>query len=830
MAITSGTRFGRYEIRSLLGTGGMGEVYLSQDTQLDRKVALKILPAEVASDKQRMLRFVQEAKAASALNHPNILTVHEIGQENSIHFIVTEFIDGVTLRQRLTDAPMEMSEALEITIQVAEALAAAHADGIVHRDIKPENIMIRRDGYVKVLDFGLAKLAERPTTDESAQTLAMTEPGLIIGTTQYMSPEQVRGLKVDTRTDIFSLGVTLYEMVAGCSPFTGATRSDVIAAILDREPGTLLRHARGVPAELERIAMKALAKEREERYQTAKDLLIDLRRLRQQPLAEAEHARSMQSEAKTAVIEAKRQEPAAGASGVEPAARLASGKESFFNGLKRHQTGVMIAVIALAAVATFVYFFGSRPSPGGANPDQAIDSIAVLPLANASGDANAEYLSDGITESIINSLSQLPRLRVQARATVFRYKGRDIDPQTAGRELNVQAVLMGRVQQRGDSLVIQADLVNVADGSQMWGARYNRKLSDIFTVQEEIAREISEKLRLRLTGEERERVTRSYTENIEAYRLYLKGRYEANKFTPEGLQKSIEYYNQAIALDPAYAPAYVGLAISYRIQANTGVFPANEVYPKANLATRKAIELDDRMAEARIEMVQGYLFYEYDRAAAEKEIARALELNPNSRDVHFYRHYFFETAGRVDEDKAAMKRAEELDPLSPIVGVNTGMAHYFAREYDAAIEQYRKTLGLDPQFFLTHLWLGHALEQKGLYPEAIAAYQQALALSKRHPRVLASLGHAYAMTGRRNDALKVLDELMQMQKRRYVQPFSIALLYTGLGEKDQAFIWLEKSYAERDYRLSWLKVDPQLDSLRTDPRFRELLGRIGLSS
>jgi TolB-like protein/Tfp pilus assembly protein PilF len=491
----------------------------------------------------------------------------------------------------------------------------------------------------------------------------------------------------------------------------------------------------------------------------------------------------------------------------------------------------MIAVIALAAaVASFAYFFGGRTSPGVATTSEAIDSIAVLPLANASGDANAEYLSDGITESIINSLSQLPGLRVQARATVFRYKGRDIDPQTAGRELNVQAVLMGRVQQRGDALVIQADLVNVADGSQMWGARYNRKLSDIFAVQEEIAREISEKLRLRLTGEERERATKNYTENIEAYRLYLKGRYEANKFTPEGLQKSIEYYNQAIALDPTYAPAYVGLAVSYRIQANTGVFPANEVYPRANLATRKAVELDDRMAEARIEMVQGYLFYEYDRAAAEKEIARALELNPNARDVHFYRHYYFETAGRADEDKAAMKRAEELDPLSPIVGVNTGMAHYFAREYDAAIEQYRKTLGLDPQFFLTHLWLGHALEQKGLYPEAMSAYQQALALSKRHPRVLASLGHAYAMTGRRNDALKVLDELMQMQKRRYVQPFSIALLYTGLGEKDKAFIWLEKSYAERDYRLSWLKVDPQLDSLRADPRFAELLGRIGLAS
>jgi eukaryotic-like serine/threonine-protein kinase len=521
LTISAGTQLGRYKIRSKIGAGGMGEVYLVQDTKLDRKVALKILPGEVAANQERMRRFVQEAKAASALNHPNIVTIHEIDQVNSTNFIATEFIDGETLRQRMRNAPLKLGEVLDVAAQVASALSAAHAAGIVHRDIKPENIMLRRDGIVKVLDFGLAKLTERPppdSVDTEAQTRAVvnTDTGMVMGTALYMSPEQARGLQVDARTDIFSLGVLVYEMVAGRLPFEGSNTNEILASILsDKEAQPLARYSREVPAELERIVWKALRKNREERYQTIKDLLLDLKSLKHRLEFDAEVERSRPPEMKSDQTMAGGTPPTLSGQ----TAQTIPLTESLLGRIKHHRRSLMIALLGLIVVAVgltyFIYF---------AVPARKIDSIAVLPFINASGDPNTEYLSDGISEALINSLTELPGLRVIARSTAFHYKGKEVNPQAVGRELNVRAVLMGRVRQLGDTLNIQVDLVDATTGAQLWGQEYERKASDVLSIKQAVAREVTEKLRLKLSGDEQRQLTKRDTTNAESFQFYLRGR------------------------------------------------------------------------------------------------------------------------------------------------------------------------------------------------------------------------------------------------------------------------------------------------------------------
>jgi serine/threonine protein kinase len=564
MTIESGSSLGHYEIRSQLGVGGMGEVYLAQDTNLGRRVALKLLPSEFTKDESRVRRFQQEARAASALNHPNILTIHEIGSENSTYFIATEYIEGRTLRDYMSGARMKTTEVLDVATQVASALAAAHAAGVVHRDIKPENIMLRLDGIVKVLDFGLAKLTERETPDMEAPTLVNTDAGVVMGTARYMSPEQVRGLFIDARTDVWSLGAVIYEMLTGRVPFTGETASDVIAGVLEREPQPLGLQGEEIP-ELKRIVSKALRKDREERYQTVKDLSLDLKSLKEELEFEAKLSRSAPPNAHKETFTPKSGRQTVSATTIDPAlstaeveaTRPTSSAEYIFREIKHHKKSAILAAAALVALmAVFSYFYFAR------GDSAAIDSIAVLPFINASADPNTEYLSDGITESLINSLSQLPKLRVVPRSTMFRYKGREVDPQIVGRELGVRAVLTGKLVQRGDTLSIQTELVDVAEESQLWGAQYNRKLADILAVQEEISREISEKLRIRLSGEERKQLTKRYTESTEAYQLYLRGRYYWNKRTAEDLKKGVYYFRQAIDMDPNYALAYAGLADS----------------------------------------------------------------------------------------------------------------------------------------------------------------------------------------------------------------------------------------------------------------------------
>ena len=833
MSIAPGTKLGRYEIRTQLGAGGMGEVYLAQDTQLERTIALKILPADVTSDRQRMHRFVQEAKAAAALNHPNIAHIYEIGKADGTSFIAMEFIDGETLRALSKQGELAVTAILDIAIQIASALAAAHDAGIVHRDIKPDNIMLTHDGLVKVLDFGLVKLTEsQSTTDTEAPTKALvhTDAGTVMGTANYMSPEQARGQKVDARTDIWSLGVVLYELTTGRLPFWGATTTDIIASIVKTEPLPLTRFSPELPSKLEEIVAKALEKDREERYQTIKDLLVDMRRLRKRLEFEAELERSKPPDS---LVEAgvdisgghsliQTSANAARTSGLISAQPMSSA-EYVASEIKRHKTAAAIVVVILVVAVSVIIYFSYFSAP----TNTAIDSIAVLPFTNQTGDENTDYLSDGIPETIIYSLSQLPNLKVTARNSAFRYKGKDTDAQTVGRELDVQAVLTGRLIQRGDNLVVSAEVVDAQSNRLLWGGQYSRKLSDILVVQEEIAKEISEKLRLRLTGEEQKQLTAGTTANPDAYQLYLKGRYFWNKRTGDAINKSIEYFNQAIEKDPNYALAYAGLADSYVILTAYTSTPGKEAYPKARVAATKALEINDKLAEAYTARAYIREFFDWDFGNAERDFKRSLELNPNYPTARQWYGEFLTAMGRHAEAIAEMKKAQELDPLSLIINKELGTAFFFAGQHDQAIEQLRKTLDMDSGFAPAYRDLGWVYTQKGMYREAIAKFQKAISLEKDNTFSLMGLGYTYGVSGKREDAQRILDQLIEMSKSFYVPPTYIAAVYVGLGDKDQAFQWLEKAYRERD-DLLYLKVAPPWSSLGSDPRFASLVRRVGL--
>src|SRR5712691_7823605 len=673
MAIDAGTRLGRYEIRSSLGAGGMGEVYRAQDTKLNRDVAIKVLPAAFSADAERLHRFEQEAQAAGALNHPNILSVYDVGTHDGAPYLVTELLEGESLRQHITRSPMELREVLDVASQVASALAAAHQAGIVHRDIKPDNIMLRHDGLVKVLDFGLAKLTDiqaRSSNTEAATMTMGTEPGVVMGTPSYMSPEQARGLKVDARSDIWSLGVVLYEMAGGRLPFAGATISDVIATILHREPPSLLLYRSDMPVELERIVEKALTKGPDERYQTAKDVSLDLKRLKQRLEVDAELERSITPEegarraserfslgsSQAAISGTTR--AAAAAPTVETSAALSSA-EYVIGEVKRHKRGaalVLAALVIAAAVAAFGYFkyFGSR--------SRAINSIAVLPFTNASADPSIEYLCDGISESLIDTLSQLPGLKVIARGSSFKYKGKEVDPQEIATALGVQAILSGRVVQRGDQLQVRAELIDARDKTQLWGEQYNRKAADIQAVQEEIARTISEKLRLRLSGAQEQQLAKHATVNAQAYQLYLNGSFYSRKGGFENGRKALDYYNQAVALDPNFALAWTEVAEAYRYLQANGLLDPKETLPKAKAAAQKALELDETLAEAHVAL--GLIkMDEWDWAGAEREFKRASELNPNLAEARFRYSGYLSNVRRPTEALAEIKRAQELDPL-----------------------------------------------------------------------------------------------------------------------------------------------------------------------
>jgi serine/threonine-protein kinase len=831
MEIFPGTKLGRYEIRSKIGEGGMGEVYLAQDTKLDRKVALKMLSGELAGNQDRMRRFTQEAKTASALNHPNILTIYEIDDTSSGHFIATEFIEGLTLREQMRNGPMKLVEVLEVATQIASALAAAHEANIIHRDIKPENVMVRRDGIVKVLDFGLAKLTEplasSSSVDPEAQTRAAikTGPGVVLGTPQYMSPEQARGLDLDARSDTWSLGVVLYEMVAGRLPFQGETKSHTVVSILESEPPPLTTFTRQTSAELQRIVRKALTKDRDSRYQTARDLMIDLKNLRRDLDLQSELERSSapsrpQNVSSNADVKTQLHAVATHAETPQPP-RTATTSGVFISRTRVVTIGI---VLLLLAVIVGGYWYWERRAGG----IQAIDSIAVLPFVNQNNDSDSEYLSDGLTESIINSLAQLPNLKVIARSSVFRYKGQAKDPLTIGKELGVRAVLTGRIMQRGDNIVISAELLEVRDNRQLWGEQYSKKVSDLLSVQRDIAREITGNLRLTLSGEDQSRVVKHYTDDAEAYRLYLQGRFYWNKRTEESYQKAIDYFRQAIDKDPNYALAYSGLADCYSFLSSQGIRLPQDVFPLAKDAATKALQIDPALSEAHTSLAYVKLYYDWNWAEAEQEYQKAIELNPNYGTPHHGYAYLLISSGRTEEAFSEIKKAEAIDPLSVLFQTDHGEYYYFSRRPDEAIAQLQKAIDMDPSFVRAHFLLGRALIQKGRCDQGLDAAIKAESMVPVGEQ-LGWLAQEYAACGRKAEARKVMNELLAVSKDHYVSPHWFAATEASLGNKDEAFKLLDQTLDRRFGPMIYLKVNPIWDPLRSDPRFAERLRRVGLT-
>jgi len=827
-----------YRILRRLGKGGMGEVLLAEDTkQHGRKVALKVLPEEVTRSESRLRRFRQEARAILALNHPNILTVYEIGEAGDKYYIATEYIAGETLRQCLWSEPLKLDEALGVAIQVAMALEAAHAAGIVHRDIKPENIMLRQDRFVrdrivKVLDFGLAKLTDRDSNaaDPEAVTIPISEtnPGIIMGTSGYMSPEQAQGDTIDTRSDVFSLGVVLYEMIAGQPPFKGRTDSHTRVSIIDHDPAPLTQHAPNVPRQLDRIVTKALAKDKLKRYQTITDLKLDLEQLRDEVHTSTGERVVAQRQTDHAAETRAIMQITAARSQMETIAESAAPRASAITEPSR--TGwlkyAVPAVLAAVSIGIIVYFTRATPS---------INSVAILPFVNDTKDPNTEYLSDGITESIINSLSQLPNLRVMSRNASFRFKSSNMDPVEAGRNLNVGAVLTGRLIALDNRLVIRTELIKVADGSQIWGDEYNSNVTDILSVQDEVSRKISQSLRLRLSGEDEEKLSRRYTKDAEAYQLYMKGRYFWNKRNEEGFRNGIEYFKRAEEKDPTFALAFSGLADSYALLCDIGVAKPIDEMPKAKAAAQKAVDADPTLAEAYTSRAFVRLSYDWDWLGAESDFQQALKLNPKYPTAHQWYASYLMQMGKFNRAKTEIEEAHKLDPLSPIITANHGLYSYYEHNYDDAIAIYKQGLKSDPDFWVARHYLALAYVQKGMYNEAIVELRTLIKAPPAGPipdkvietemEASSSLGFAYGMAGKTAEAKDILSKLQSLSQRRYISGIYFAIVYSGLKDSERTVHYLNEAFQSRQPGLVLIRIDPMFEWLRSDPKFQELTRR-----
>ena len=807
-----------YKIHSVLGEGGMGRVYLAEDTKLKRKVALKVLPAAGSGDDEARRRLLREAQAAAALDHSNICAIYEVDEASDPCYIAMQYVEGETLEARMEKGRLSLDDSLDIAAQIAGALCEAHAHGIIHRDVKPSNVMLSRRGQVKVLDFGLAKTASvaLPGRDKAETKSLLTAPGMVLGTVPYMSPEQLRAKPVDARTDIFSFGAVLYEMLSGRRAFARASDAETIGAILHERPNDLSSVDLGIPKVLEDVVGKCLAKDASERYQTMEQVARYLDVARNDELSDGVAATQVGN---GEFDDTNRR----GAVLTTAGERNESGVEDLVSGFRRHRWGLTLAAAgAIILAAALGYYLTS--ARGG----EAIDSIAVLPLVNVGNDANVEYLSDGISDSIIGGLSELPNFKkIIPFSSVLRYKGKQINPQAVGRELNVGAVLTGRLTQRGDELLISTELVDVENNKRLWGGQYSHKLADVSKFQGEIARDISERLRLKLTGEQKERLAKPSTENAEAFQLYLQGRYYLGKNTDEATLKSGEYFERAIEKDPNFALAYVELATYYSIMANFGNMRPNQARPKAEEAAVRALAIDDSLAEAHSSLASVKMWYDWDWLGAEQEFKRAIELKPElvRRGTLYVR--LLEALGRFDEAIAEINKADERPPgwrgpsLADILDS--------ARRYDQAIEEYRKQLEREPNlrgFF--HVQIGRVYVQQGKYQEALAEVRQARPVVTQ-PRQLAQIGYIYAAAGKRDEAVRILEEVKALTGERHNLSTHIAAIYAVLGNKDEALAWLKRACDEHEQGVVDLKIDQRFDTLRSDQRFMDLLRRVKLA-